>query len=318
MNQCVRYLSPASLPISSAWLPVAGGHRLYVEEHGEPDGIPVLVLHGGPGSGNSRAHLQFFAAGRYRVVLPDQRGAGRSEPAGCCEYNTTVDLLDDIESLRRALGFERWLVVGGSWGATLGLLYAAAHPQCVGGLLLRNPFLARACDFDAFFGGQKAHFPLAWHAWEKLGAPGAPGAMLPWLVEEFATAGSVRLQSLVEAWHGWESALSGSPVRSLSAGEIAGLLQRYRLQCHYFGQSCFLPDNAVFSAAVSVAAAGLPVRVVQGMSDLVCPPAGATALLERLPYATCDGVPGVGHDPFAPAMQGAMRAALAHLAAGWR
>jgi len=318
MNQSVRYLSPASLPISTTWLPVAGGHRLYVEEHGEPDGIPVLVLHGGPGSGNSRAHLQFFAAGRYRVVLPDQRGAGRSEPAGCCEHNTTVDLLDDIESLRRELAIERWLVVGGSWGATLGLLYAAAHPQCVGGLLLRNPFLARACDLDAFFGGQRECCPVAWQAWEKLGAPGAPGAMLPWLVEEFASAGGARLLALVEAWHGWECALGGGSARVLSGGEIATLVQRYRLQCHYFGQSCFLPDNAVLSAAASVAAAGHPVRIVQGVSDLVCPPASASALLERLPQATCDWVPGVGHDPFAPAMQGAMHAAVAHLAAGWR
>ena len=140
------------------WLPAAGGHRLFVAEYGRPDGVPVLVLHGGPGSGGSPRLAGLFDPARCRVIVPDQRGAGRSEPAGATRANTTADLLADIERIRAALGLERWFVTGGSWGATLGILHAAAQPARVAGLLLRSPFLARRADLDHFFGGARHRF----------------------------------------------------------------------------------------------------------------------------------------------------------------
>ena len=161
------------------WLPAAGGHRLFVAEYGRPDGVPVLVLHGGPGSGGSPRLAGLFDPARCRVIVPDQRGAGRSEPAGATRANTTADLLADIERIRAALGLERWFVTGGSWGATLGILHAAAQPARVAGLLLRSPFLARRADLDHFFGGARHRYPAAWRAWAALGAPEAAGAMLP-------------------------------------------------------------------------------------------------------------------------------------------
>lgn len=306
----MRYLSPADDPLASGYLPVAGGHRLYYEQRGAADGIPVVVVHGGPGSGNSAAHAAFFAADRYRVILADQRGAGRSEPTGRLENNTTADLLADLERLRVHLGIARWLVVGGSWGATLAVLYAAARPESVRGLLLRNPFLARVSDLDWFFGGAKAKHPAAWKAWAALGAPVAPGTLLPWLDAGLQRGDEARQAALVAAWYGWECALAGASVRTLSARDSDGLRRRYRLQCHYFRHHCFLPENGILDAIPALAAAALPVHVVQGLADDVCPAPATRLLLERLPHASWDAIAGVGHDPFAAAMQEATRAAL--------
>ena len=158
-------LFPLAEAFRTHWLPVDGGHRLFVAEYGRPDGVPVLVLHGGPGSGGSPRLAGLFDPARCRVIVPDQRGAGRSEPAGATRANTTADLLADIERIRAALGLERWFVTGGSWGATLGILHAAAQPARVAGLLLRSPFLARRADLDHFFGGARHRYPAAWRAW---------------------------------------------------------------------------------------------------------------------------------------------------------
>ena len=299
------------------WLPVDGGHRLFVAEYGRPDGVPVLVLHGGPGSGGSPRLAGLFDPARCRVIVPDQRGAGRSEPAGGTLANTTADLLADIELIRSALGLERWFVTGGSWGATLGILHAAAQPARVCGLLLRNPFLARRADLDHFFGGARESHPAAWRAWAALGAPEAAGAMLPWLADAFAGRDAAQAAPWVVAWQRWESALAGTPAGAAAghpgAAEIDALFRRYRLQLHYFTQGCFLAPDAVPAAADALVAARVPLRVVQGLADAVCPPRATRLLAARLPADACRWVAGVGHDPFAPAMRAASRAAWSEL-----
>lgn len=300
MSATALHTSPP--PFDSGWLPVSGGHRLYYEQRGLPAGIPVLILHGGPGSGCSPLMAGFFDPERYRVILLDQRGAGKSLPAGCCEENTTPALIDDIEVLRRNLGIDRWLVMGGSWGATLGILYAAAHPRQLSGLLLRNPFLARAADLDWFFGGARQHHPEAWQRWAALGAPEAPGAMLRWLTECFRSTLPSGLAAHVAAWHVWECALARTPSRDLSPADIDLLLLRYRLQLHYFRHACFIPEGGVLAAAERIAAVNVPIHVVQGLADHVCPASASGVLLEKLPNAGCILVKGVGHDPYAPAM----------------
>ncbi|MGB4062427.1 MAG: alpha/beta fold hydrolase [Azonexus sp.] len=299
--------SPSALycpspPFDSGWLPVSGGHRLYHEERGAPTGIPVLILHGGPGSGCSPLMAGFFDPERYHVILLDQRGAGKSLPVGCCEENTTSVLIDDIEVLRRHLGIDRWLVMGGSWGATLGILYAAAHPGQLSALLLRNPFLARVADLDWFFGGARLHHPEAWQRWAALGAPEAPGAMLRWLTECFRSTPPSALAAHVAAWHVWECALARTPSRDLRPADIDLLQLRYCLQLHYFGHNCFIPEGGVLAAAERVAAVNVPIHVVQGLSDHVCPASASTVLLEKLQNAGCTWVQDVGHDPYAPAM----------------
>lgn len=302
-------------PFDSGWLPVSGGHRLYYEQRGSSDGIPVLILHGGPGSGCSPLMAGFFDPNRYRVILLDQRGAGKSLPLGRCEENTTAALIDDIEELRRHLGIDRWLVMGGSWGATLGILYAAAHPGQLGGLLLRNPFLARPADLDRFFGGARQHHPEAWQHWAALGAPEAPGAMLPWLDECFRSTPPSELSTHVTAWHIWECALARTPSRVLSPADIDVLQARYRLQLHYFHHACFIPEGGVLAAAERIAAVDVPVHVLQGLADHVCPASATAVLLEKLPNAGCTWIEGVGHDPYAPTMQKATLGVLESFAA---
>ena len=303
MSAAAIALHCPSPPFDSGWLPVSGGHRLYYEQRGVPAGIPVLILHGGPGSGCSPLMAGFFDPERYRLILLDQRGAGKSLPVGSCEENTTPALIDDIEFLRRNLGIDRWLVMGGSWGATLGILYAAAHPGQLSGLLLRNPFLARTADLDWFFGGARLHHPEAWRHWAALGAPEAPGAMLHWLTECFRSAPPSALAAYVTAWHVWECALAGAPSRTLSPADIDLLQARYRLQLHYFCHACFIPEGGVLAAAERIAATNVPIHVVQGLTDHVCPASATAILLEQLPNAGCTWVEDVGHDPYAPAMQ---------------
>lgn len=294
-------------------LPVAGGHRLFVAEYGRPDGVPVLVLHGGPGSGGSPRLAGLFDPARFRVIVPDQRGAGRSEPVGATLANTTADLLADIDLIRAALGVGRCFVAGGSWGATLAILYAARQPARVCGLLLRNPFLARAADLAWFFGGARLRHPEAWRRWAALGAPEAEEALLPWLADLFARLDARQAAPWVQAWQRWECALAGTPAGALGEAEIAALFRRYRLQLHYFTQGCFVPPDAVPAAVDQLVAARVPLRLVQGLADDVCPPAATRLLAARLPAEACRWVEGVGHDPFAPAMVAASMAAWAEL-----
>jgi proline iminopeptidase len=303
------------LPFASGWLPVSGGHRLYYEQRGLRDGIPVLILHGGPGSGCSPVMAGFFDPERYCVILLDQRGAGKSQPAGGCEENTTPALIDDIEVLRRHLRIDRWLVMGGSWGATLGILYAAAHPGQLSGLLLRNPFLARVADLEWFFGGARQHHSEAWQYWAALGAPEVPGAMLPWLAECFDSALPSALAEHVAAWHVWERALAKTASRDLSPADIDLLQARYRLQLHYFRHACFIAEGGVLAAAGRIAVVNVPIHVVQGLADHVCPASATGALLEKLSNAGCTWVEAVGHDPYAPAMQAATLGLVASFAA---
>ena len=307
-------LFPLAEAFRTHWLPVDGGHRLFVAEYGRPDGVPVLVLHGGPGSGGSPRLAGLFDPVRFRVIVPDQRGAGRSEPVGRTVANTTAGLLADIDLILAALGVGRCFVAGGSWGATLGILHAARRPAQVGGLLLRNPFLARAADLAWFFGGARQRHPEAWRLWAELGAPEAEGAMLPWLADAFAHLEARQAGPWVQAWQRWECALAGVPAGA--PPDVDALFRRYRLQLHYFTQGCFLPPDAVLAAIERLAAARLPVQVVQGLVDDVCPPAATRLLAARLPAGACRWVEGVGHDPFAPAMVEASMAAWGALLGG--
>jgi proline iminopeptidase len=255
-----------------------------------------------------------FDPARFRVIVPDQRGAGRSEPMGATAANTTAHLLADIDVIRAALGLKRCFVAGGSWGATLGILYAARRPAQVSGLLLRNPFLARAADLAWFFGGARLRHPEAWRRWAALGAPEADGAMLPWLAEVFAKLDVRQAGPWVQAWQRWECALAGVPAGgTLGEAEVAALFRRYRLQLHYFTQGCFVPPDAVLEAIDQLVAAQVPLQLVQGLADDVCPAAATRLLAARLPAEACRWVEGVGHDPFAPAMVAASMAAWAEL-----
>lgn len=307
-NRRVRAGPP--IPYDVRRLAVGGGHRLHVEQYGRADAPVALVLHGGPGSGSSPAMTRAFDLRRWRVVLFDQRGAGRSRPRGRLADNTTADLLLDIERVRDALAIERWLVVGGSWGATLAALYAARHTGAVSGLLLRGLFLAERADLDWFFGGAAALRPEAWARFAAL----APAGTRDW--PHWLAAQRARWPTIADAWRRWEHALAqGGDAPALAAPARQALVAKYRLQAHYLARRFDLAPGAVLRALARLPAT-LPALLLHGRADLVCRPLGAWRARQAQPAARLWWIDGVGHDPYAPAMLAAQRAALRSFAGG--
>lgn len=273
-------------------LPVPGGHVLQVQEFGAADGIPAVVLHGGPGSGCSPLLRRFFDPARYRIVCPDQRGAGGSRPRGGIEHNTTDDLLADLRRVREQLGIDRWLVTGGSWGSTLAVAHAAAEPQAVTGLLLRASFLARPQDIASFFGDLS--------------------------LESLAQAlcsndASVRETAALRWWY-HEQSLAGTSGAAPPQGDtLAFQVDRLRVQAHYLVHGCWLQAPTLLERCGAVPR--VPTLLIHARDDRVCPAEGAMALHQRLPQATLQWVDDGGHDPAHPAMVGATVAALDRFAA---
>lgn len=292
-------------------LQLGGGHRMHVEEHGNPRGRPLLLLHGGPGSGCSPALRSGIDPERFRIICPDQRGAGRSTPAGAITSNTLADLLADLRLLRAHLGIAQWLVAGGSWGATLALAHAVDQPQAVSGLVLRNPFLARDCDIREFFDGAAHQGGPGWHAlWEQARQRHCP---MPLLLAEIFAGGTPQQQcETAKYWFAWEQSLAGSnaPAPEDDADWLRGLVSRYRVMSHYLRHGCWLDDPTLLQRCAAAPAA-VPVHIVQGAQDALCPPDGAQALAQALgDRATLELVPGAGHDPAHPALAAAWQRAL--------
>ncbi|MEF7612984.1 alpha/beta fold hydrolase [Aquincola sp. MAHUQ-54] len=306
-------LYPDVPPFHRFMLPVSNGHVLHVEQWGSSSGLPALVLHGGPGSGCSPLLRRFFDPARYHVVCVDQRGAGRSRPAGGIVHNTTGHLVADLAQLRRHLRWPRWLVAGGSWGATLALAYAAAEPQAVAALLLRAVFLARPQDITGFFdGGERA---AAWAPLRALlpGGAALPAAGLPAaLAQAFDAARESdgdHVRALALAWRQAESRLAGeAPGEAPEGAALDALVQRYRVQSHYLRAGCWLQSPPLLARCAGVPA--VPTLLLHGTEDRVCPPEGAAALHAALPQAALHWVAGAGHDPTHPAMVSAMVGAL--------
>jgi proline iminopeptidase len=297
-------------------LATGDGHRLWYAQYGNPQGLPLFWLNGVPGSGASPRHAALVDLARFRLVLADQRGCARSHPAGALEDNHTDLLVDDIERLRRHLGVERMLLGGGSWGATLALAHAARHGDSLRGLVLRSPFLATPVEIGGFF-----DTPQCWQQFAPV-APAsalAPGQLLPWLAGQFASADAHTCRRIAGAWRGHEQALEGV------SGDITqppdeALVQRYRIQAHYLRHGCFLNTDALLDALGALPA--MPVAILHGDADRVCPPANARRLQRRLPDSRLHMAAGAGHDPFHPALAAALRQALDGYAAhgsfdGW-
>ncbi|BAL97387.1 proline iminopeptidase Pip [Rubrivivax gelatinosus IL144] len=289
------------------------GHVLALREWGAAGGRPALVLHGGPGSGGSALLARVFDPARWRVLVPDQRGAGASRPRGTTVRNTTDHLLADLRTLRRELGITSWTVVGGSWGATLAVAHAADEPGAVDALLLRSAFLGRDEDLAAFFDASLA--PAAWAA--LVDAADVPaGVAVPELLAALQQAlHGEHAEAAALAWRRWERALSSSagdrgPVQGEDA---AALADRYCVQVHYLRHGCWLRERPLLARCAAVPA--VPTLLLHADDDRVCRPDGARALAAALPAATLRWVPGAGHDPAHPAMAAASVAALAALVA---
>ena len=302
-------LFPPIEPYNHGWLSVGDGHEIYYEESGNPTGKPCLFVHGGPGGGASPAARQFFDPDKYRIVLFDQRGCGRSKPHASIEANTTWHLIDDIELIRETLGIDHWLVFGGSWGSTLSLAYAQSHPERVTELVLRGIFLLRAQELQWFY--QHGASELYPDAWQHYLAP-IPDAERHDLISAFHSRltsedPEVRL-SAARAWSVWEASTSfliqnEDFMAQLDEPEAA--LAMARIECHYFVNGGFFESpNQLLDAVDRIR--HIPCVIVQGRYDVVCPPTTAWDLHEAWPEANFKLIANAGHSAFDPANAAAL------------
>ena len=319
MSSSLLSLYPPTLPLRTHAFNVSGGHVVHVEESGRADGTPAVVLHGGPGSGFSPLLRRFFDPARYRVICVDQRGCGRSTPLGAINQNTTPHLLDDLRVVRQHLGIRRWLVVGGSWGATLALAHAWGEPEAVLGLLLRSLFLARPEDVTWFFQGARSVLPQAWarfaSAADVEGAADVSEDLLTFFADALKRRTAALSLPLALAWWQWEQALAGRTNASeseLNPKAQDALVHRYRVQGHFLQHGCWLSDSPVLSMCTQLPP--VPTLLLHGIEDRICLPEAAQAAHQRIQGSCLQWVPEAGHDPTHPAMVHAMVAALDNFA----
>jgi proline iminopeptidase len=308
-------------PLAADTLRTRDGHRVWFAVAGAADGVPVAVLHGGPGSGSQPGSLRLFDLNRFRVVLIDQRGTGASTPHGSVRHNRTDYLIDDLEAIRKRLGFERWGVLGGSWGAALALAYAGQCPQSITGVVLRGLFLTSAREVRALFVTSRRRAP---RAWSRLRA--AAGCERPAHLAARCAAGlqyganGTRQRALALAWRGYENEVLASaatrravqPRTRHSPRFARKLVGKYRIQSHYLAHRCWLGETRLLSLARRAASAGVPLAAVHGSRDPVCPSTNLRRLARAVPAAHVEWV-GAGHLASDPALHERVAQALAKM-----
>ena len=308
-------LFPEIEPHVSGNMPLDASHVMYWEVSGNPDGIPVVFLHGGPGSGASPSHRRFFDPARYRIVIFDQRGSGRSTPLGSIEDNTTSLLIDDIERLRRYLGIERWLVFGGSWGSTLALAYGEAHPQRCLGFILRGIFLCRPAEIDWFLYGMRTVFPDVWHNFAQHIPAAERGDLLGAYRQRLEDPDPAVHLPAARTWSLYEGACSTlmpSEDAMRHFGDDVVALGLARIEAHYFAHDIFLPRDSLLANVGRLR--HLPCVIVQGRYDMVCPAVSAFDLKAAWPEAELIVVPDAGHSAWEPGIRARLVAAVARFA----
>jgi len=304
-------LFPEIGPFETGYLPLSGGHVMYWEEVGNPRGRPVLFLHGGPGAGAGAVHRRFFDPMFWRVVIFDQRGAGRSRPLGGLEHNTTSDLVSDIETLRRHLDVDRWLLFGGSWGSTLALAYAQAFPEHVAGCVLRGVFLGRDREVDWFLCGLQVIFPDAYASFLTFLPEEERHDVLGAYLRRLTDPDPAVHMPAARAWSVYEgscSTLLPSPDTVASFAQDRTALGLARIEAHYFANRLFLPPGGLLPRMHQIG--NLPAEIVQGRYDMVCPAATAFELAAAWPAARLTIVPDAGHSALEPGIRRALVAAV--------
>jgi proline iminopeptidase len=300
-------LYPEIEPFNAGMLDLDGRHRMYFEESGNPKGAPVLFLHGGPGAGASPAHRRFFDPAHYRIVIFDQRGAGRSTPLGEITDNTTPLLVADIEKLREHLGIKSWVVFGGSWGSTLALAYGECHPERCTGLILRGIFLCRNSEIDWFLYGLRNIFPEAWRAFTDPIPQAERGDLLSTYYRRLTDPDPAVHMPAARAWGTYEgscSTLMPSPETvAYFAGDVVSL-GLARIEAHYFKHDIFLPENYLLDNVSRIR--NIPGVIVQGRYDAVCPIVSADDLHRAWPEAEYHIVPDAGHSAWEPGICAAL------------
>jgi proline iminopeptidase len=298
MTPVRRALYPAIEPFNRFRLPVGGGHDLYVEECGTRGAQPVVVLHGGPGGGCSPGMRRYFDPQSWHVILFDQRGCARSRPHASVERNTTWDLIEDIEAIRKRLGIERWAVFGGSWGAALGLLYAETHPERVTALMLRGVFLMMRRELDWFYGGGAAQFfPDLWEEFVDPIPRGERDDLIAAYHRRLIGGDLGEQTAFARTWTRWEGAtatLKADPRLRPGVGDAAYARAFARIECHYFHHAGFLEEDGQILRDIG-RLKDIPGVIVQGRYDMVCPPASAFALHRAWPASSLRMIGDAGH-----------------------
>jgi proline iminopeptidase len=290
-------LFPAINPEYSQHLRVSDHHELYIEESGNPDGVPVVFLHGGPGASCEPVHRRYFDPEQYRIILFDQRGSGKSRPHASLEDNTTPRLIEDLEKIREHLKVDKWVVFGGSWGSTLALAYAEAHAERVLGLVLRGIFLCRKQDIHWFYqNGTSRLFPDAWKEFISPIPPAERGDLVAAYYKRLTSDNELERMAAAKAWSIWEG--STATLRSnhrvldyFSDPHIA--LSIARIECHYFINNCFMTENQLLENIHKIE--HIPGFIVHGRYDVICPVDQAYELDHHWTESTLKIIPDAGH-----------------------
>jgi proline iminopeptidase len=304
-------LYPELDPYTSGRLPLDAVHTMHWEMCGNAAGVPLVFLHGGPGGACLPHHRRYYDPTFWNIVLYDQRGAGRSTPIASLIDNTTQHLIKDLERLREALQIDRWLLFGGSWGSTLALAYAQAHPDRVLGLVLRGVFLATASELDWFMHGIRTIFPEAWRAFAEFIPQSERTDLLGSYYRRLSDAHPDIHLPAAQAWDRYEGACSTllpQPDAMTKFDGDAAALAIARIEAHYFVHRAFLPDGALLAGLPRIR--HLPCTVVQGRYDIVCPPVTADALARGWPEAEFIVVPDAGHSVREPGITRELVAAV--------
>jgi len=309
-------LFPEIDPYATGRLAVDARHTLYWETCGNPHGVPLVFLHGGPGGGCLPHHRRYFDPAFWRIALFDQRGAGRSVPLAELTDNTTRDLVADLERLREHLGIRKWLLFGGSWGSTLAVAYAEAFPARCHGLVLRGIFLARPQELDWFMHGMRNVFPEAWRAFAQFLPAAERGDLLGSYHRRLTDPDPAVHLPAARAWDGYESACSTllpAADRTPKFDNDASALAIARIEAHYFVHRAFLEDGELLANIDRIR--HLPCTIVQGRYDIVCPPVTADTLARAWPEAEYIVVPDAGHSIREPGIARELVAAVRRMQA---
>jgi len=304
-----RTLYEPGEPFESGWLPVSGGHEIYYEQCGLSDGKPALYVHGGPGGCIEPKNRGYFDPRVYRAVLFEQRGAGRSRPFAELDGNTIWDLVEDMERLRKKCGIERWLLFGGSWGATLCLAYAEKHPDRVSALVLRGIFLGRDAELRWLYtpGGAAAFHPEKFEAFLAPIPVEERGDLVGAYHRRLFGPDAEEREACARAWSIWEGSVSSlqpdeEEIRKYSEPEFS--LALARIESHYFLHHCFLEEGQLLRDAGRIA--GVPGVIIHGRHDMVCPPTAAWELHRAWPASRLEWIPGAGHSSSEPEITDAL------------
>ena len=309
-------LYPEMKPYRRHSLRVSELHELYVDEAGNPDGIPVLFVHGGPGGGCDASSRRFYDPALYRIVTFDQRGCGRSTPHGELAENTSQNLIADIEAIRVHLAIDSWVLFGGSWGSTLSLLYAQHHPERVKALILRGIFLCRQCDFDWLYKeGANRIFPDYWEEFIKPIPQSERDDLAQAYYSRLLGDDELLRMGAAKAWSAWEgncSKLRPSPTTLAKFTKPHNALALARIETHYFVNKGFIDENQILNNMQPIK--DIPGRIVHGRYDMVCPLDSALSLHQQWPNSELVIVRDAGHSASEPGIVDALIIAVADIA----